>query len=204
MAFKKNLILFLLLLVNSCSYFGEKSRGALVWTGILKSPDNQNVQTILKEGRKVIFGQVHIYRDGKNITKYCSLGFNDLHGRRGGVLYGKHLGDAIIDIKDEENYLSMIICVKSSETNNFNYYLKPLKFKVRSDISYWGVLKVFFTSHEKQDVYRDDTDQNYNSPWIERVEYTHPEEAKQFMEKRYKMVSQDQINIFKTDKAKKI
>lgn len=187
----------MVLLLSSCSYFSEKTRKSLVWLGVFKSPDNQNINDILDDGRKVIFGQFNVFYDGKNITPFCGLAFNDDSNRKTGVLYGKHVGDGIIDIKDNKNYLSIIVCVKNKYSNDFDYYLKESIFKVDKPISFWGGVDVHFSSIKKNDEYRADISKNYRSPWIEKLNYTHPADVKKTMEERYKLRSQGDVRIIK-------
>src|SRR5690606_21641148 len=170
-------LLLMILLLSSCSYFSEKTRKSLVWMGVFKSPDNQNIDKILNDGRKVIFGQFNIFYDGKNLTPFCSLAFNGMVDRRGGVLYGEHIGDGIIDLKDNKNYLSIIVCVKNKYTKNFNYYFKEDFFTVDKSVSYWGVIDVHFSSNQINDEYRADISKNYRSPWIVKLNYTHPRDV---------------------------
>jgi len=194
----KNKYLFLMvLLLSSCSYFSEKTRKSLVWMGVFKSPDNQNINEILDDGRKVIFGQFNVFYDGINLTSFCSLAFNGMVDRRGGVLYGKHIGDGIIDLKNNKNYLSIIVCVKNKYTKNFTYYLKEDLFTLDKSVSYWGVIDIHFSSNKKNDEYRADISKNYRSPWIEKLNYTHPADVKKTMEERYKLRSQGDVRIIK-------
>lgn len=195
------LLLFLcMILLNSCAFFSEKANQSLIGLGLLKSPDNQNYSKILKEGRQLVFGQLKIILEDGDITRYCLVGLNDSFNRRAVILWGKHVGDALIDIKDKKNTLYVLSCVRPGVPERFNYFFKESSFFSEGIVNYFGVIELRFSYKEGVDPYRKDSSENYKAPWLKEVSVKYDESIKQQLENRYEVKSDAEVSIIKESK----
>lgn len=181
-------------MVSSCGTMRGSLTEYYLKTGELKSSKNQNFYQILKDGRSIIFGKVEIFLDEVNITKSCTIGFNDHFDRRNTVLFEDELGDALIDIEKQENFFAGIACGRKLEGVAFDYYFKKHPFKVSQNVSYFGQYNFYFSSIESKDLYRYG---RQREPWLKKVSHKFDQDIQKDMEKRYQIVSKEKLHIIK-------